>query len=311
MASLHLYVFEHFFECPPRLGLEHATLIRCPCYRLPANPMQQVFRTLMNYGRLPIRDILYRTGFTPRQIKHSLSVLVQQHLALWNTDSASAVTFYEANWASAYTLVRWGKYVRAVEYRFEPFVAALFARILTSGHSRIGDLEDEYRRKRDEKKSGSLANGSILNDEAEDYTSDQPILARLHSSIHVLLKARFLTVVHESNFRSEADNRVEAERVVAKGKSQNVTNLLKGNERSEFDRKVDKVLLDWKQGSKDPLEVIREGNLSSIKRHWEDEPGDDERQSKRRRLTNGAIANGLTKPSNSNDPVDCFKVRQA
>ena len=252
----------------------------------------------MTYGRLRLHDIQRRSDFTPRQIKHSLAVLVQQHLALWYTDPDSSVTYYEANWVSAYALVRWGRYTKAVEDRFAPFVGSLFTNFLISGHLRVKDLEKAYDLSRNEKDLEPTTNGSLINGingEAKGATDNQPSLSRLHLAIHGLLKAKFLAIVHKSNFRSEADNRIEAERFL-RG-PQNVTGMLKGKEKLSFANEVDNLLLRWKHGAESTIEAIKEGKLDSIKRPREEYSDDEEPQSKRPRYTNGISARGLTSSS--------------
>ena len=238
----------------------------------------------MTYGRLLLRDIAHHTGFTYRQIKHSLAVLIQQHLAFWNTDPESAETYYEANWVNAYALVRWGKSTKAVEDHFaedrlSSLVGSLFPNFLTSGHLRVADLEKAYGLAPNEKSPESAANSNQVNGVMKESAED------LHVAIRALIGGRFLAIVHQSNFRSEADNRIEAERSL-RG-SQSITGMLKGKEKASFDNDVDRLLLRWKRGQDNISGAIKAAKLGSAKRAREEESGGEEVKSKKRRQVNG------------------------
>ncbi|MCJ1399556.1 RNA polymerase III subunit C82 [Xylographa trunciseda] len=252
----------------------------------------RAFSALICYGRLSIAALLHYTGLTPRQVKHSLAVLIQQHLALWYTSPENAVTYYEANWTSAYALLRAGKFVWIVEERLGSFAGGIVSNMLLSGHAGIGDLAQAYNILPHTDSGVSLnepaivSNGDIQNGEFQAATQSHNESAdSFHSSLHTLLDRGFLSSVHESYFRSDADNRSEAEALVRSLKG--FHGELKADQKQELADAVEQRLLDWRLGTDGDTEAFTvtafEKPVKGRKRKWKAELDIIDETGKRRR----------------------------
>ena len=216
-----------------------------------------MFRELLYYGRLPFSGLLHHTHLTPRQLKHSLAVLIQQHLVLWYTFDDNT-TVYEAELNASYALVRSGKYIKNVEDRFGQFSGDVLSNFLLLGHARVGDLAQAINvsHPRNAKTVIEIPHG-ISNGTADsapaskqvdgDAVSYEPILESLHRALSELLQAGLLTIVHESHFRSETDNRSEAERETPQ--PEKYTGRLKKEQLLEWEQKIQKKLQEWRHGN--------------------------------------------------------------
>ena len=178
----------------------------------------RVFSTLLRVGRLQLSLLVHRTGLSSRQIKHSLAVLIQQHLVYHYRPPDGDATFYEADWKSAYALVRPGKIISLVEERFGTAAGGVVANFLLLGHARVDDLAAAYNLYTGRVDGAScedapLTNAKGLNGVRKAKASGLT-LKSLHTTIYTLLQAGILAQVHPTHFRSTADNRYEAERFV-------------------------------------------------------------------------------------------------
>jgi DNA-directed RNA polymerase III subunit RPC3 len=242
----------------------------------------------MSHGRLNIPSIVHYTNLTGQQIKHGLAILVQQHLALWSTDETSSSTYYEADWLGAYSLVRSGKFIQAAGARFGAQPESIFSDCILSGHVRVGDLEQASNF--DHEKLSNGTNG--INGK------DARTLESMHASLYTLLQHGFLSLAHDSHFRSEAENTVRAEATVRRTYPQ-FQDKVKTTARDEFEAAVLKKLKAWRYGSSEMITSIQQHRLHVIpkgtKRHF-DEDAEENHQppSKMARIGNGEV-NG--KPS--------------
>lgn len=244
----------------------------------------------MRHGRLPFRILLRHSRLSPRQLRHSLAVLIQQHLTLWHT-SDDDVTTYEANLTTVYALVRSGKYIKLAEDRAGEFAGQIISNLLLLGHARVGDLAKAYvfTSSKDVNGGAGTSHGfrttsptHLSKPKAQSYAKEGgPTLESLHQALSDLLQARILSVVHESHFRSDADNRIEAEREVP-----NVDkwqSKLKKDQQLEWEKRVERKLRDWKYGTEhDMNEIIA---LQRGKKRPREEP-ELNLNSKRQRLHN-------------------------
>ena len=242
----------------------------------------------MSYGRLTAPKLQHHTGLGPRQLRHALAVLVQQHLAFWYT-TFEDTTFYEANWVGAYALARQGKLVKAVESRLGLSAAAIISTMLLSGHARIADLAQAHLLTNpgdtlkpleiEDAPNGKSSNGDLTcfsNGHSDNHNPFQ-------STLDTLLDAKFLSIVNESHFRSDADNRSEAE-VLVKSREQ-FKGDLKGMEKIVYAEAVDEQLLDWRfaTGSMTSVvPVVKAGNhVKGKKRKAAEESSDGLRKRQR------------------------------
>lgn len=179
-------------------------------------------------------------------IKHGLAVLVRHQLALWYTSDNNS-TVYEANPENTYNLTRIGKYVRIVEERFGSVSAEMFAKLMTIGHVSIGNIVQQC-----SKVGANQVNGASADDgelcslkglrSKADHNSVQANSVR--QTLHELLQFGVLIRIHASHFRPNADNRIEAEKVVppvgeykAKSKREN---------EAQWELSIQKQLDEWK-----------------------------------------------------------------
>ena len=187
-----------------------------------------------------------------------MSVLVQQHLVYWNTDAEDNVTFYEANQDTSYALIRAGKYIKLTEDRFGEFAGGIISNLLLLGHARIGDLVQAYKIARPKDIKGvsesvrglpnSTLPGVLISKELDDAAKNQShTVEYLHSTLSDLLQAGFITTIHESHFRTDVDNRSEAEKEIPHPKS--FAGKFKRDLEIEWERSIQQKLDGWKHGS--------------------------------------------------------------
>ena len=204
---------------------------------------KRVSAALMCNGRLTIPSILHHTDLPIRHVRHALAVLIQQHLAFWYT-AHEGTTYYEANWASAYALVRSGKLAKIVEDRLGQVAGEILTSLLLSGHARVADVAQAHSATYHGNPK-SIQNGELSSGKSKHGpNSHVPAADSFHSALTALVGAGLLTTVHESHFRSDADNRREAE-ILVKGLEQ-FRRELKGPEKVEYAEAVEKQLLDWR-----------------------------------------------------------------
>jgi len=144
--------------------------------------------------------------------------------------------------------------VKIAEDRVSKFAGDIVSNLLALGHARVGDLVQAYgigNGKITNKSSHSVsvsdkrsANGSEA--KADSNGADDITLDKIHETLDELLSFGLVSEVNISHFRSDADNRIEAEKVVppvehykAKSKREN---------EAQWELSVVKKLVDWKNG---------------------------------------------------------------
>lgn len=163
------------------------------------------------------------------------------------------VTSYEANQETSYALVRAGNYIKFAEDRYGEVAGGVISNLLLLGHARIGDLEQAYKVVRPNNTHGAPEAATGIPDGkkkqlANETKYDGPSLQSLHLSLSDLLQAGLIAIVNESHFRSDADNRSEAEREVPNPKA--LMGKYKKEQEIEWERKIQQKLEDWKLGVK-------------------------------------------------------------
>ena len=258
---------------------------------------QDIFHTLATQGRLPFHNLRQRSDHTPQEVWHGLAVLVQQNLAFWFEDPRIEVTYYEANFASAYALVRSGKHTRAAQNRLGSQAASVVASVLSTGPVELQALEpaedvpgcSEVNRKTAPPNVNGASPKSKRNESQIDL---DPREEKVYEAVYGLLQHRFLAVAHGSNFHSEADNRTLAEQEVTDRSLWSFP--LKAKERARFEEAADELLEEWAEGpvpARDPAKDGLSSNDKGSKRQFEDEA--EEQPIKRRRLNKNAdLING-------------------
>ena len=234
--------------------------------------------------------LLRQTVLTPRQLKHSLAVLVQENLVLWYTSAEDGSTSYEANQNTCYSLLRSGKYLTIVEDRLEEPAFKMVSDLIAQGYTSVGALIQTHLFSDDgplPKKS--LANGFKSADaevrlraEREDRSFDS-----LQGTLCDLIQAGVIQLAHESDFRPFADNRIEAEKLEPHRDA--LKAKMKQAEALVYNEAISDRLHGWKHGTEAQRAEL--SNLKSSKkrkaRSLSNEVG------KRPRLsTESSIANG-------------------
>ncbi|CAL8579458.1 RNA polymerase III subunit C82 [Xanthoria parietina] len=246
----------------------------------------QVFHALAFNGRLSFSGLLHHTHFSPVEVRHSISVLIQQQLVYWYEPDNIGPALYEANLENSYLLARSGKYIQLLKDRFGDFASELVSNVIILGHVRIGDLTRTYFPSIDER--GPLSE-IVASDHLSQLSDEHPVkpngdtekhvhtVDELHSTISNLLGAGLLCLVHESYFRSAADNIAEAEHVVPRDGS------IKSKKQQEatWELDVQQKLEDWRYGSKADMNTLAP-NLQRTKRTFDGEH--DELPTKKRKL---------------------------
>ena len=220
-------------------------------------------------------------------------MLIHHELVKCYQPEAWAATCYEADWTAAYALARSGKLIANVSQRHGDLAEKIVSHIVTNGHTRVLDLvesTDIVTEAQDgpSAKPGQVngvANGKRKLAKASSVNSEDA----MHKAIYDLLKAGYLTVLHESHLRPQADNISEAT-LECKRRLQ-LGSGLKKSEQAELDRAVRALLLSWKTNEDG---IRTQGSVNGLKRRFEDAGMDDHVHDKRRKV-NGGYA--------SNDPV--------
>lgn len=206
-------------------------------------------------------------------VKHGLSVLIQQQLVLWYTSSDDHLTLYEANIEGAYSLVRSGKYIKIAEVQAGEFAGKIISNLLLLGHARVGDLVQAYgagqikcNRDRLAATHGQLSKPlSATPSHAGDRLEEQSTtLGSVHGTLCDLLRSELVSRVHISHFRSDADNRTEAEKVVPKSEEYKAKS--RREQEAQREAAVKRKLKEWRHwsgGEKDEIEGVKNGKRRS------------------------------------------------
>lgn len=193
-----------------------------------------------------------------------MAVLIQQHLIFWH-DSEDDETIYEANTEAAYALARSGKYVKLAEDRFGEFAGDIISNLLLLGHARIGDLAKAYKFTSSSQNINGVAASNYGNRtsfiaplskaKAQNHAKEGgPTLESFHEALSDLLRARIISVVNESHFRTDADNITEAEKEVSR--PEKWVSKLKKEQQLEWEKGVEQKLQDWKYGTEHDMDEM-------------------------------------------------------
>lgn len=268
-----------------------------------SDPSQQIFEVLMDHGRSTLSEILRYSRLDSRQVKHSLAVLVQQNLAFWNTDVDSNITRYEANFKGAYSLVRSGKHIKAIQDTYGNIAASLFSSVMLFGLTRLSELEEVLKPEQTsaagihpQHKAGFTNDVSTRDKPSGERNDVVPTRKAIYSALHELLQDHHLSRVHVSHFHSEADNRKLAEADVKE--RPHLKGLLKGKQKTELQVEVNQLLLNWKlrkvKTSNDAGNAVAPASTQGKKRQLEDKINSEVRNKKQRLEDGAATINGTT-----------------
>ncbi|OJD27206.1 DNA-directed RNA polymerase III subunit rpc3 [Blastomyces percursus] len=203
-----------------------------------------IFSYLLYHGRQPLSRIVQNTRLSPRQVRHGLAVLIQQHLIYHYTSLDDGITYYEASWRTAYNLVRSGRILQLVEEKLGEYAGKVLLAILYLGHARIGYLEtlpelrpqatskarkgvttnglngvhrgeeeEEENIGADLERKGEGASGGAL-ENGVNGNHDEPTVSQLHPTLRSLAAYGYIMRVRDAHFQSPADLVDDAERAV-------------------------------------------------------------------------------------------------
>ncbi|RKF79448.1 DNA-directed RNA polymerase III subunit rpc3 [Golovinomyces cichoracearum] len=178
----------------------------------------QIYSVLLRRGRLPIPLIAKYIHLGQRQVRHGLVVLIQQNLVYHNSDEETGLTHYEADTTTAYTLVRSGKILEAVESRYGTMARDVVQNLFLLGHTKISDLEEAYQSKQKQQISRenhhpSTSENGDINKNSKFKQEQMYTVGQLHSVLLRLLQSGVIEEVYEHMFRSPTDtySRIEKE----------------------------------------------------------------------------------------------------
>ena len=132
---------------------------------------------------------------------------------------------YEANTTVAYSLIRSGKYIKVAEVQNGEFAGEIVSNLLLLGHARVGDLMQAYGAGQSQSSQNHLAATrgspskalpSSFGDSGRRFGAQSATIGLLYGTLRDLLRAELVSRVHAPHFRSDADNRAEAVKVVPK-----------------------------------------------------------------------------------------------
>lgn len=188
------------------------------------------------------------TLFTPRQLKHSLAVLIQENLVLWYTSAEDGSTSYEANHNACYLLIRSGKYLSYVEDRFKEPAVELLSHVIAYGHTSVGALVRAHGSSSGASSHKSaLPNGIKCKDVNSGHVDDNHSAHALQDSLCDMLSTGLFGLAHESDFRPFADNRIEAEKLAPHRDGLSVK--MKQAEALIYEQGIADRLHEWKHGT--------------------------------------------------------------
>jgi DNA-directed RNA polymerase III subunit RPC3 len=181
-------------------------------------------------------------------------VLIQQHLVFHYTSLDDGVTYYEADWRAAYRLVRSGKIVELVRQRLGGYAAMVMSTVLLLGHAEISYLEalpelmPDDRPKHPGKQQVNGVNSTHAPIPANTNSSHyQSRPAQLHPTLRSLAAHGYIMRVRDAQFRSHADNLLDAERMV---KAEGDIRHLKGKKLQEaVEEGIERLVRERTDGS--------------------------------------------------------------
>ena len=189
--------------------------------------------------------------------KNALAALLQHNIIFWYSDSKPTV--YEPNFSAVHDLLRVGKYVEIAGRRGGQIGEGIVSFLFRVGHARVSEVISTCVREvglalRQEKTKSSKSTAKSVNgDEHQQVSSEQldTLISEeaVHSVLALFLSTGHLHRTHESFFRTLADNRNKAQRIVvaetgvmkAKGSKKDQEEMIENGIQAELDA--------WKYGN--------------------------------------------------------------
>lgn len=172
------------------------------------------------------------------------------------------MTYYEADWYAAYSLVRTGKAVVLAEERHGPAASEVFSDIMLQGDITVGNLMKAYWTTNEaDQLNGKNARDSLgqpVSGEKDTLgtfrsTSNRVDIADLKYGLQELLQNGLVSEVRADQFRPFTDSYNEAVRHV---RSQDIEDGAKGSKANiKFELEVRNTLRSWRDGTYIPSKV--------------------------------------------------------
>ena len=218
------------------------------------------------------------------------------------------MTSYEANTAIAYSLVRSGKYIKIAEARAGEYAGKVISNLLLLGHARISDLMQAYQMGQSKStldrllavtcespsklKSSSYGRADRRNEE------QNATLRSINGTLCDLLRTELISRVHVSHFRSDADNRREAEKAVPHPAEYKAKN--KRERDAQHEVAVKRKLKEWKYWTDGGHHAVEESKAGRKRLHQDSEL---QRSEKRQRLHSPSGQEVIGVPGKSSRPM--------
>jgi len=217
-------------------------------------PLEQIFATLAEHGRLAVRDIAQHTQTPLRRIRHCLASLLEQQLVLHANTETDAPTFYAVNWRAIYGLARRDNIAQLVTERFDEGAGQIVNNIQQLGLARVGDLADAYQfsagSKRDsgvDTTSASMVNGTTkAGGHAAQPSPAVPTIGSFHATMRRLLQSGILVKVTTRTFLPPSDLQEQMEETII-GEQFPDRKITGPKKQSEFKKAVNSLKRRWRE----------------------------------------------------------------
>ena len=165
--------------------------------------------------------------------------------------------------------MRSGKYIKIAEAQVGNFAGKVVSNLLLLGHARVGDLVQAYgvgqSKSTHDRLATSCGSPSKLKSSSsshEDGSNEEQsaTLESIYGTLCDLLRTKLVSMVHVSHFRSDADNRSEAEKAIPQPEEYKAKS--KREQDAQHEAAVKRKLKEWRyftDGGDDEVEGIKIG----------------------------------------------------
>lgn len=182
----------------------------CAC---PLTPLEQIFSTLAEYGRLTLTALAQHVRVAPRRLRHAIGLLLEQQLVLRYAPDDRSPSFYSVDWRNAYGLVRQDNIVDLVKDRHGEGAGKLVGNILQLGSACVGDLVRAVENTKGPNHI-SETNGNSHEHNHSNYFADITSVSQVHAALRALLRSGLLVKVTSRSYVAPTDLQEELEETV-------------------------------------------------------------------------------------------------
>lgn len=185
---------------------------------------------------------------------------------------------YEANTTVAYSLIRSGKYIKVAEIQNGEFAGTIVSNLLLLGHARVGDLVQAYEAGQSQSSQKHLAATrgspskplpSSFGDSGRRFGAQSATIGSLYDTLRELLRAELVSRVHTPHFRSDADNRAEAVKVIPKVEEYKAKSIRERE--AQHEAAIKRKLKEWKYCNHEEEDDIEDHKKGSKRLHQDSE----------------------------------------